>query len=88
MKKKKKKKKKGFQGKRFQRLLWLFYGYYKWALKSDWLFRFSAAFLLAGKRMRFRAIKISSDSFVNHTDKIARIANDFKMDVIKDNIIV
>ena len=38
--------------------------------------------------MRFRAIKIRSDSFVNHTGKIARIANDFKMDVIKDNIIV
>ena len=57
----------------------------KKALKSDWLFCFTAPFSLADKKMRIRAkdSAIRGEIAPLRANHIARITSGFKMDLIK-----
>ena len=60
-------------------------GYFKQALKSDWLFCLSVLFSLPGKKMGFRAKNsvIQEEIALPRANQIARITSYLKMDVIK-----
>jgi len=57
--------------------------YFKQTLESDWLFCFTVPFLLAEKKMRFRAKSGAIREYIAplRANQIARITSDFKIDL-------